>query len=199
VVRSKGSVVFFATGNVNKFKEARKVLDGFGISVGMLRVKSVEIQSDSLEEVARASVVDAFGRCRRPIFVEDAGLFVDGLNGFPGPYAAYVYKTLGNAGLLKLMENVEARGARFESVLAYLSKELRAPVCFSGSVAGKVALSEGRKTGQGGFGFDPVFIPDGSTKTFAEMSVEEKNQVSHRAKALRKFAEWYTSLCRSGF
>ena len=199
MVRSKGSVVSFATGNINKFKEARKVLDEFGISVEMLSVKSLEIQSDSLEEVARASVVDAFGRCRRPIFVEDAGLFVDGLNSFPGPYAAYVYRTLGNAGLLKLMENVEARGARFESVLAYLSKELTAPVCFGGSVAGKIAPSEGRKTGQAGFGFDPVFIPGGSHKTFAEMSVEEKNQVSHRAKALRKFAEWYKRLGGSGF
>ncbi len=199
MVRSEGGVVSFATGNINKFKEARKVLDGFGISVEMLSVKSLEIQSDSLEEVAHASVVDAFGRCRRPIFVEDAGLFVDGLNGFPGPYAAYVYRTLGNAGLLKLMENVEARGARFESVLAYLSKELTAPVCFSGSVAGKIAPSEGRKNAQASFGFDPVFIPDGSTKTFAEMSVEEKNQVSHRAKALKEFAEWYNRLGGRGF
>lgn len=199
MVRSRGNVVFFATGNVNKFKEACKVLEGFGVSVEMLRVKSLEIQSDSLEEVARASVVDAFERCRQPIFVEDAGLFVDDLNGFPGPYTAYVYKTLGNAGLLKLMENVEARGARFESVLAYSSKELRVPVCFSGSVSGKIALSEGRKNGQAGFGFDPVFIPDGSAKTFAEISVEEKNQVSHRAKALRKFAEWYKHLGGSSF
>src|SRR4030042_679240 len=115
----KGRVVFFATNNVNKFNEARSILTEYDIAVGMLRVKVLEIQSDSLSEIAQASVKDTFNRCNLPIIVEDAGLFIDALKGFPGPYAAYVYKTIGNQGLLKLMEKEKARKARFESAVAY--------------------------------------------------------------------------------
>jgi len=189
--RLKGHVIFFATNNVNKFNEARRVLAEFNIAVGMLRVKSLEVQSESLEEVAKASVVDAFRSCRLPIIVEDAGLFVDVLNGFPGPYAAYVYKTVGNRGLLKLMRDVKDRRARFESAVAYFSAELESPICFKGEVCGEITIGERVGSAGCGFGFDPIFKPSRSGKTFAEMTIAEKNAHSHRAMAFRKFAEWY--------
>lgn len=187
----KGRVIFFATNNVNKFNEARKVMSEHGIAVGMLRIKSLEIQNDSPEEIAKASVVDAFEKCHLPIIVEDAGLFIDALKGFPGPYAAYVYKTIGNQGLLKLMEKEKERKAHFESAVAYLSEGSKLPVCFSGEVKGKIAFEERRGDGKSGFGFDPIFKPAHSRKTFAEMSITEKNLHSHRANAFRKFAKWY--------
>ncbi|MEM3672990.1 MAG: XTP/dITP diphosphatase [Candidatus Bathyarchaeia archaeon] len=185
----KGRVIFFATNNINKFNEARKVLAEYSIAVGMLRVKAYEIQSDSLEEIAKASAQQAFEKCHLPIIVEDAGLFIEALNGFPGPYASFVYKTIGNKGLLKLMENVKNRKAKFQSVIAYLSAELESPLCFKSEVTGEVT-TEIRK-GESGFGFDPIFKPENSDKTFSEMDIVEKNKHSHRAKALRKFAEWY--------
>src|SRR4030043_209826 len=113
----RGRAIFFATNNINKFNEARKVLAEYNISVGMFRVKSLEIQSESLVDIAKSSALDAFGKINLPMIVEDAGLFIDALNGFPGPYAAYVYKTLGNKGLLRLMRDVESRSARFQSVI----------------------------------------------------------------------------------
>ncbi|MEM3726149.1 MAG: XTP/dITP diphosphatase [Candidatus Bathyarchaeia archaeon] len=186
----RGRVIFFATNNINKFNEARKVLAEYKIAVGMLRVKAYEIQSDDLEEIAKASAQQAFEKCHLPIIVEDAGLFVEALNGFPGPYASFVYKTIGNEGLLKLMENVKNRQAKFQSVIAYLSAELKSPLCFKGEVMGEIT-TEMRK-GSSGFGFDPIFKPENSEKTFSEMGIAEKNVFSHRAKALRKFAEWYT-------
>jgi XTP/dITP diphosphohydrolase len=186
----KGRAIFFATNNVNKFNEARSILSRYEIAVGMLRVKALEIQSASLSEIAQASAIDAFTRCHLPLIVEDAGLFVNALKGFPGPYAAYAYKTIGNAGLLKLMENVEDRKATFQSVIAYYDGHA-APVCFEGEAAGKITTEERRGNGKSGFGFDPIFQPAGSAKTFAEMTVEEKNGFSHRAKAVRNFAEWY--------
>ena len=187
----KGRVVFFATGNIHKFNEARSILTGLDIAVGMLRVKDTEIQSDSLKEIAQASVLDAFKRCGLPVIVEDAGLFIDALNGFPGPYAAYAYKTIGNKGLLKLMQNVENRKARFWSVIAYCDSSSCAPVCFEGEAGGEITVNERVGSSKSGFGFDPIFKPDGSAKTFAEMTLEEKNGFSHRAKAVHKFAEWY--------
>jgi XTP/dITP diphosphohydrolase len=187
----KGRVVFFATGNIHKFNEARSILTGLDIAVGMLRVKDTEIQSDSLKEIAQASALDAFKRCGLPVIVEDAGLFIDALNGFPGPYAAYAYKTIGNKGLLRLMQNVENRKARFWSAIAYCDSSSCVPVCFKGEAEGEITVNERVGSGKSGFGFDPIFKPDGSGKTFAEMTLEEKNGFSHRAKAVRRFAEWY--------
>lgn len=190
----KNKVVFFATNNVNKFNEARMVFAEYGIAVGMLRVKTLEIQSESLEEIAKASAKEAFKRCHLPVIVEDAGLFIFGLNGFPGPYAAYVYKTIGNNGLLKLMENVENRKAEFQSVIAYHSLELKTPICFKGEAVGEITKKERAGSNNSGFGFDPIFKPTNSGKTFAEMEIMEKNRYSHRAKALRNFVKWYKRL-----
>lgn len=190
----KSKIIFFATNNINKFNEARKVFNEYQITVGMLRVKTLEIQSDNLEEIAKTSVVEAFKNCRLPIIVEDAGLFVEALNGFPGPYAAYVYKTIGNRGLLKLMEQVKNRKATFQSVIAYYHTDLKAPLCFKGEILGKIIEEQRTTKNMRGFGFDPVFKPLDSDRTFAEMDIEEKNKYSHRAKALRKFAEYYKKL-----
>jgi XTP/dITP diphosphohydrolase len=96
------------------------------------------MQSESLKEIAQKSVQNAFSRCRLPIFVEDAGLFIDALNGFPGPYAAYVYKTIHNNGILKLMENMADRHGKFQSVIAYCDQETSLePIIFDGEVKGE--------------------------------------------------------------
>ena len=187
----KGRFIFFATANVNKFNEARRVLAEYGIAVGMLRVKSLEIQSENLEEIASASAEDAFRRSKLPIIVEDAGLFIDTLKGFPGPYSAYVYKTIGNTGLLQIMKNAKERKAKFQSAIAYHSADLDMPICFKGEISGEITLKEHRNKTDGSFGFDPIFKPVNSDKTFAEMLIPEKNRHSHRAIALGKFAVWY--------
>lgn len=189
--QTKGRVIFFATNNINKFNEARRVLVTYNIAVGMLRIKSLEIQEESLEEIAKASVEEAFKTCRLPMIVEDAGLFIDALKGFPGPYAAYAYKTIGNQGILKLMRNSADRKAHFESAIAYLSPETKTPICFVGRIDGEIASEERRGDGKSGFGFDPIFQPCNSDKAFAEMSIPEKNKYSHRARAFRNFAKWY--------
>jgi XTP/dITP diphosphohydrolase len=184
-------IIFLATGNFHKFDESRRILSEYGISVAMLRVKNVEIQSESLMEIAAASAIDAFDRCRLPLIVEDAGLFVDALKGFPGPYAAYVYRTISNPGLLKLMENVKDRKATFRSVIVYYDGKSE-PLVFDGQADGRIAHDETWGKLNTGFGFDPIFQPIGSEKTFAEMTIAEKNGFSHRATAVRKFAQWYS-------
>jgi XTP/dITP diphosphohydrolase len=134
--------------------------------------------------------MDAVKNSGLPIFVEDAGIFVKALNGFPGPYSSYVYRTLGTKGILKLMSNIKSRGAYFQAIIAFSNPEEQ-PTCFIGRVKGKISLKE---RGTSGFGYDPIFEPSkGDGRTFAEMSTEEKNRLSHRAEALRKFAEWYIS------
>jgi len=188
----KGKVIFFATGNINKFNEARNILSHYGIAVGLLRLKGEEIQNDSLKEIAETSVKNAYRRCHLPIFVEDAGLFIDSLKGFPGPYAAYVYKTINNIGILKLMDSLNDRCAKFRSVIAYCDNQIPFdPKSFEGESKGEITLTERKEHGKSGFGFDPVFQPIGSVKTFAEMTIEEKGSFSHRAMAIHKLAQYY--------
>jgi len=178
------------TGNIHKFNEARQVLAEDGVATALLRVETVEIQDDSVEKIAKATATEAVKKCNLPIIVEDAGLFIEALNGFPGPYSSYVYRTIGTEGILELMKNTKKRDAHFRSVVAFCSPN-EPSRCFHGRAEGKISLE---KRGNLGFGFDPVFEPSaGSGKTFAEMTLMEKNKCSHRAEALRKFARWYAS------
>ena len=187
-------VIFLVTGNIHKFNEARNVLSEFDLSTAMLNIDTVEIQADSIEEIAKTSAVDAAKKCCLPIIVEDAGLFIDALNGFPGPYSSHVFRTLGTEGILKLMKDTKRRNAHFESAIAFYSPELKSPESFHGKTEGKITE---QTRGLEGFGFDPIFLPpQGQGKTFAEMPLTEKNRYSHRAKALRGFAEWYVSTFR---
>lgn len=189
---AKSRDILFATGNFHKFNEVRSILSSMGIAVGMLRVKGREVQSDNICEIAESCAVGAFNHCRMPLIVEDAGLFIDALEGFPGPYSAYVYKTIQNRGILKLMEMLQNRKATFCSAIVYYSQET-GPLLFEGKTDGEITLTERKNAGNSGFGFDPIFQPSHSEKTFAEMPLEEKNHISHRAKAVNKFAKWYNT------
>jgi len=186
----EGKVAFLVTGNLNKFHEARLVFTEYKIATAMLNIDAVEIQDDKLENIAKASALDAVKKTKTPIIVEDAGLFIEALNGFPGPYSSYVYQTVGTRGILKLMGKESQREAYFLSVVAFSSPKRPKPTCFQGKVEGRITYEE---KGKKGFGFDPIFEPfDAHGKTFAEMTTEQKNEYSHRAQALRKFADWYS-------
>ena len=179
--------VWFLTSNKGKFREAAAVAAVSGLKLRMLVASKIEIQSDSLSEIASYAVEEAANRLKISVVAEDAGLFIDELKGFPGPYSSDVYKRLGANGILKLMENFPHRNAKFLSVAAFCEPQSR-PRCFTGSVAGHIGS---RPQGIGGFGFDPIFIPiKGNGRTFAQMTVKEKNKFSHRAAAFRKLSEW---------
>jgi len=188
----EGKVVFFATGNFHKFNEARRVLAKSKIATAMLRVKAIEIQDNDIEKIAKTSATDASRKTGLPLIVEDAGLFIEALNGFPGPYSSYVYQTLGTEGILNLMRKIRKRETSFHSVVAFCRPKEN-PRTFHGEVRGRISLQE---RGSHGFGFDPIFEPLNNDyhKTFAEMSIQEKNRFSHRAQALLGFAKWYISM-----
>ena len=192
----RGKVAYFVTSNVHKFQEARRILSEYKIATAKLKVEALEIQDDSLENIAKFSALDAVRNCGLPVFVEDAGLFIEALGGFPGPYSKYVYHTVGLGGILKLMKDVTDRSAHFKSVVAFATPD-KEPICFVGKVEGKISLQE---QGASGFGYDPIFMPlEGEGRTFAEMTAKEKNRYSHRGNALRKFGEWYSSASKRRF
>jgi XTP/dITP diphosphohydrolase len=180
----------FITGNAGKAAEAKASLQPWGIDVEQRRIPHPEIQADTLEEVARERALWLRDRVDAPFIVDDAGLFVDALEGFPGVYSAYAYKTLGWQGILKLLEGERNRAARFEAVVAYMEPRLAAPFLFRGVCQGHIAEAP---SGSQGFGFDPIFRAGSETRSFADLSVEEKNPHSHRGQALEQFARWWKS------
>ncbi|MFQ5761947.1 MAG: XTP/dITP diphosphatase [Candidatus Bathyarchaeia archaeon] len=184
---SKHRVLGFATMNRHKFEEASLILREFNIRLKQLRLKPPEIQSEEPAEIAENCARALVGEVEEPFIVEDAGLFIDGLHGFPGPYSAYVNRTIGLTGILHLMSGMQNRGASFVSALAFVDEKHDVKV-FVATVRGEITA---RILGEHGFGFDPIFKPHGASKTFAEMSTVEKCVWSHRARALRKFASWF--------
>jgi XTP/dITP diphosphohydrolase len=156
--------------------------------VNFSQIHLIEIQSDSLEEIAREKAKTAFAKVGRQVIIEDDGLFIDSLAGFPGQYSSFVFKTIGNDGILKLLAGSAKRSAYFCSLIAF----------YNGRI---LSISEGRVNGRisdritegGGWGYDPIFVPDGTDLTFAELK-KSKNEYSHRKRALEKFAQWYLKL-----
>ena len=179
--------LWFVTQNRHKYQEAHRVLDPFGIKIRMLDAPKTEIQTTNLDEIAKFAAEEAARKHNRTVMVEDSGLFVKALNGFPGPFSSYVYTTLGVEGLLMLMTRQPRREAYFQASLALASPKYFTTV-FSGKVHGMMSQ---KSAGEKGFGFDPIFVPKGSRKTFAQGGPEFKDKYSHRAIAFRKLALWY--------
>ena len=177
----KSSDLFFVSSNDHKYLEAKKILDSFGIQLDFLKFDLEEIQSNSIHDIARKKARNAFSKHEKPLIIEDDGLFIDSLDGFPGPYSSYVFKTIGNKGILDLLKN--KRQAKFVSVITYCDDTVLES--FTEKLCGSISKSEKGK----GWGFDPIFVPNKSDKTFAESN--DKNKISHRYKSLKKFSNWY--------
>jgi XTP/dITP diphosphohydrolase len=175
--------VYFITSNTGKYREAKQRLEPLGYTVVQKNLGYPEIQALSLEDVAVFGVEDVSRRWDKPFFLEDAGLFIDALKGFPGVYSADVYKTIGLQGIIKLLEGIEQRTATFRSVIGFKGESGKMRL-FIGECTGTIADVE---VGTYGFGYDPIFIPTRSTQTFAQMQTNEKNRLSHRGKSLEQF------------
>lgn len=174
--------VLFASSNRNKFNEAKNILSNYKINLGFFKSSLTEIQAKSIKQIAALKIDDAYRQCHKPVIVEDAGLFIESLNGFPGPFSSYVFKTIGNSGILRLVGS--KRNAYFQSVVAYCDNKYGV-MLFDAKVEGKISKV---LTGKG-WGYDPIFIPKGESKSYA--IITNKNEISHRYKALKKFSNWF--------
>jgi len=176
--------LYFITGNKGKVAEATKKLAPLGFRVVQKDLGYPEVQADTLEEVVQYGVEHVRERFDKPFMLEDAGVFIQALEGFPGVYSKYVFFTIGLPGIIRLLDGAKNRSAVFRSVYAY-SEPGKKPLVCTGECAGTI-ITECR--GTNGFGYDPLFVPKDALKTFAEMTIEEKNRYSHRAKALEMLA-----------
>lgn len=187
----------FATNNAHKLDEVRKIL---GEKFNVLSLKEIGC-NDDIAETAETFDGNALIKARYirdkygyDCFADDSGLEIDALGGAPGVYSArYAGEAHDSeknmAKVLEQLQGIENRAARFRTVIALIldGKEH----LFEGEIAGRI-IEERR--GAGGFGYDPIFIPDGETRTFAEMDDTQKNGISHRARAVKKLVTFLDSL-----
>ncbi|MBW2650973.1 MAG: RdgB/HAM1 family non-canonical purine NTP pyrophosphatase [Deltaproteobacteria bacterium] len=173
--------ITIVTSNENK---AREVAAFFGdrVEVCHVALECPEFRDNNVGNIAREKARFAYEQLKIPVIVDDTGFFIESLNGFPGPYAAYVLDTIGMTGILRLMEGVDNRGAYFETAIAYADQNCI--MIFTGRLEGKIVNPRGTS----GFGYDPIFEVD--KKTLAEIDLQEKALISHRGLALAAFGKW---------
>ena len=172
------------TTNEGKFTEFGSALADIGLNLERVNIAYPEIQADTLGEVVTFGMQWLNRKLSKPYVIDDSGLFIGGLGGFPGVYSSYAYRTLGNAGILALMDATGDRSAVFRTVIGLSSD--KGHFLFEGECAGSITREQ---TGTRGFGFDPIFKPSGSAMTFGQMATGEKNAVSHRGAALKKLKD----------
>jgi len=189
--------ICFATNNKNKLQEIREILVNEAEILSLEDINCHEelqetqptIEGNSLQKAQY--VFDKYGiNC----FADDTGLLVEALDGAPGVYSARYAGEPSNGEnnmklLLQNLEGIENRKAHFKTVITYISA--KETVQFEGIVNGNIATA---KKGEKGFGYDPIFVPEGYTQSFAELSSEEKNKISHRGIATRKLEEYLQAI-----
>ena len=163
------------TSNLGKVKEFKAIF-GDSVVINHIEMEYRELRSDDPEEIAKESAKRLSEELKKPIVVEDSGLFIESLKDFPGTCSSYIHKRIGLKGILKLMENIKERNCIYKSAVSYC-KPGKEPISFLGEEKGTVAIEI---KGNNGFGHDPIFIPEntrttsgttsvGSEKTYGEM------------------------------
>jgi len=190
--------LIFATGNRHKADEVQNFLgEGFALcclkEVGI--TEDIPEEADTLEGNALCKARYVYEKTGKACFADDTGLEVDALGGAPGIHTAR-YAGEGKSSeanidlLLKNLEGKKVRTARFRTVIAYIDPD-GGVHCFEGVVEGSITTQ--RSKGVEGFGYDPVFMPEGYDKTFAQIPLDEKNRISHRGRAMREFLDYLNS------
>ena len=175
------------TSNPQKAKEIGAALAPYDIELDHTAVDIDEIQADTVEAVIIDKIEQAFQVVQGPVIVDDAGMFFDGYDNFPGVYSRFMFASLGFDGLFKLI--TEGQAAHFASFIAMKRTADEEPVLFSGECHGTLTTSiQGVEKPK--MPYDNFFIPNGDTRTFAQMSVAEKQQYDHRSKAVDKLIKY---------
>ncbi len=171
--------LYFITGNEGKLAEVQGILE----DVEALDIDLPEMQSLDAHEIIKAKLEEARKHHTGELIVEDTSLYFVGLNGLPGPLIKWFMKTIGNDGLYRIAEAFENFNAEAKTIIGYADSSGEISF-FEGKIKGTIVSPRGE-----GFGWDPIFQPEGYSKTFGELSAEEKNSFSMRKIALEKLKE----------
>jgi XTP/dITP diphosphohydrolase len=182
-------IISFASSNTEKIFEVKKILGEMGIEVWPIETELFELRSEDQEKVAIGKAKTAYSIIKKSAIAEDTGVYFEAYDNFPGTFPSYMFKSLGYAGLLKLLEG-KSRKAHFKTIVAfYDGDELKT---FEGICRGSISeMSDSSQFQNPKLPYEAIFIPDGSKKLLSRFTKEEKNKISHRGKAIRAFGKWY--------
>lgn len=177
----------FVTGNENKFKEASAILkiELPDVEIRQIKLDLPELQGEP-EEIVTAKLKIALEKTKGPLVVDDVSLCFNALHGLPGPYIKSFLTKLGREGLFSMIKNCEDHSAYAQCIFGLMKKKREEPKLFFGKTPGLIVAPRGDNN----FGWDPIFLPHGYDKTYAELDKEVKNSISHRFKALHEMAQW---------
>ena len=179
--------LIFITGNKNKLREAREILHDFDVE--NQEIDLPEFQGEP-HFIATEKARIAAQKLGCAVFVDDTNLCFEALHGLPGPYIKDFLTKLGPLGLVKLLSAYDDKRARAVALIGFCEPG-KEPLVFEGSTPGTIVSPKGSTH----FGWDPIFLPEGYEKTYAEMESETKNKISHRYKALAKFRDYLKRHC----
>ena len=179
--------LYLMTSNFSKYQEIKKVLSPYHIKIKRLNVDIPEIKSLDPQTVIIDKINKAFQIVKKPVMVDDTGIFFQGYQNFPGTISRFIFITLGFKGIFKLIKHHQP--AVLKSYVGYLDKTLKNPKIFMGTCRGRLIkkIKGARRTKMP---YDNIFIPNKETKTFAELGIEGKQKYDHRSKAVRKLAKY---------
>lgn len=180
--------IFLATGNKHKVEEIGAILKEYAVEVQAHQVEFVEPDFSTLEEVAKEKAKQAFSTLKKPLIVEDTGVYFEAYNNFPGGLAKRIYKSIGFTGLLALIKAAKNKNAYFRTVICFTA-DGKAFEVFSGKLQGHL-LEHIVEEEKDRLPYEKIIIPVGEKRALAELSKEEKNRISHRAIATRKLGKW---------
>jgi XTP/dITP diphosphohydrolase len=175
--------ITMVTSNAGKVAEVAAFFCGV-LEIDHISLDLPEHRSENIGEIALEKARYAYRELNTPLIVDDTGFFIHALDGFPGPYAAYVQNTIGNRGILRLMEEQPDRSGCFVTAICFADQS--GIQVFTGTLEGTITFAP---RGASGFGYDPIF--EVGTRTLAEMPLEEKSRMSHRGRALTAFHDWF--------
>eukprot|EP00397_Hematodinium_sp_SG-2012_P022564 GEMP01023389.1.p1 GENE.GEMP01023389.1~~GEMP01023389.1.p1 ORF type:complete len:214 (+),score=53.39 GEMP01023389.1:119-760(+) len=188
--------MYFVTGNGNKLRETRSIL---GEDLQSIKIDLPEIQGETPEAVSKEKCKTAWKEVEHDekvnsIITEDTSLCFNALGGLPGPYVKWFEERMGRENLPKMLSAFDDKSGKAICCVSYMDKSLAEPITFTGVVDGTIVEARGPAES---FGWDPIFQPVGCNTTFAEMSTEQKNSISHRRLAheqLRQYIEKHTTM-----
>lgn len=186
------SELYFVSNNLHKYSEIKSMSNDkiIGLDLKFCKQDIIEIQDEKIEKIAIEKAKSAYTIVKKPIIIEDDGLFIKSLNGFPGQYSKFILKSIGNIGIIRLLKGSSDRSAYFKSIFVYNDGII--VKVFYGKIIGKISST----ITEGGWGYDPIFIPLNRNNkkgiTFAKLSqINKKNELSHRRIAFYKFIKWF--------
>lgn len=177
--------LYFITTNRHKFEEAKDILAKHGINLKISEFEIPEKKYKTEKEVSISKAYEALKYVKAPLIVDDTGVYFEAYNNFPGPNAHIVFDGIGFAGILKLLEG-KSRTVCIRTAITFIKLGMN-PISFLGECNGRIVE---KIPDEMDFAYDTIFIPDGDSRTFAQMTKEEKESYSHRRKALDEFAKW---------